>query len=311
MSEVSIQCPGCNHSQAASRFKVAPIPYPAPPKKRNETRKVYFCDRCDLGFMNPVFTAAELKELYSGGEFWSHTDFRLGLKSFAFPYVIAEARWKYLLSKISLGESFRILDIGAGHGCFGMVAAEERSGSFNEYVAVEPDPMMSKHLVENWKTFGHGVKFKQVKEIGEAGGSFDLVVLSHVLEHVEDPKAFLQTALAQLKPGGHLFLEVPNNDLRFKSDVYGHVLFFGTKQIRELLARSDFTLVDAAGYGKSPGLSPLNPNAPGWVRALGQMVHHSKRFLPLAALKFYYDAAYGLHERNEEGTWIRAIAKNP
>jgi len=39
---------------------------------------------------------------------------------------------------------------------------------------------------------------------------FDLVVMSHVLEHMLDPVAALQSALEVLRPGGHLLLAVPN-----------------------------------------------------------------------------------------------------
>jgi SAM-dependent methyltransferase len=39
---------------------------------------------------------------------------------------------------------------------------------------------------------------------------FDVVLCSHTLEHVEDPRAFLDRLVALLKPCGILYLEVPN-----------------------------------------------------------------------------------------------------
>jgi len=42
---------------------------------------------------------------------------------------------------------------------------------------------------------------------------FDYVFASHVLEHVTDPRSALASWFALLKPGGHLFVLVPDEDL--------------------------------------------------------------------------------------------------
>lgn len=41
-------------------------------------------------------------------------------------------------------------------------------------------------------------------------GSFDLVTLAHVIEHVQDPVGLLRRLRACLRPGGQLYLETPN-----------------------------------------------------------------------------------------------------
>lgn len=42
--------------------------------------------------------------------------------------------------------------------------------------------------------------------------SFDLVLAMEIIEHLEAPRAFLRACFACLKPGGHLFLTMPNVD---------------------------------------------------------------------------------------------------
>jgi SAM-dependent methyltransferase len=47
--------------------------------------------------------------------------------------------------------------------------------------------------------------------------TFDAVIFNHVLEHVLTPKENLKTAVSVLKPGGIIFIELPNiNSLQFK-----------------------------------------------------------------------------------------------
>lgn len=48
---------------------------------------------------------------------------------------------------------------------------------------------------------------------GVADGTFDFVFSSHCLEHLRDPLAGLATWLRVLKPGGHLVITVPEEDL--------------------------------------------------------------------------------------------------
>ena len=44
----------------------------------------------------------------------------------------------------------------------------------------------------------------------EAGGDWDLAVCAQMLEHVSDPEAHMRRLLSLVRPGGHIFVEVPN-----------------------------------------------------------------------------------------------------
>lgn len=61
---------------------------------------------------------------------------------------------------------------------------------------------------------------------GAPSESFDLVYSSHCLEHVSDPRAAVRRWWELLKPGGHLVLVVPDEDLyeqgQFPSTNTGH-----------------------------------------------------------------------------------------
>jgi SAM-dependent methyltransferase len=88
---------------------------------------------------------------------------------------------------------------------------------------------------------------------------FDVIVLSHVFEHLLDPRGVLDLIRASLAPGGALYIEVPNipaeSLLRFPDHVWAprfdepHITFFSTATLYTLLASAGFEpqFCDTAG----------------------------------------------------------------
>lgn len=98
----------------------------------------------------------------------------------------------------------RVLEVGCGSGAF--------IDSARPYVAevwgVEPDAA-SRDWIE--RRLGLSVRERVADVLSEAG-SFDLVILLHVLEHVLDPVGFLQNLGKLLRGEARLVVEVPNVD---------------------------------------------------------------------------------------------------
>ena len=72
----------------------------------------------------------------------------------------------------------------------------------------------------------------------------DVVVISHVLEHVSNPKGFLSFANSFLKKGGALFIEIPCNDFQHKKIMEPHLLFFDKKPLTLLLEKINFKEIE-------------------------------------------------------------------
>src|SRR3954469_26013638 len=51
---------------------------------------------------------------------------------------------------------------------------------------------------------------------------FDLIVLRHVLEHIEEPAAFVAALGASLQPGGELWIEVPDLDATLEAGLWSN-----------------------------------------------------------------------------------------
>ena len=101
------------------------------------------------------------------------------------------------------GRSF--LDVGCGMGMY--LIAAQRLGF--EVLGFEPS---SNHARVATQHFQLPVIADYFSADRVAGKKFDLIVLSHVIEHIFDPKAFLQELVGVLKPGGALVVITPNND---------------------------------------------------------------------------------------------------
>jgi 2-polyprenyl-3-methyl-5-hydroxy-6-metoxy-1,4-benzoquinol methylase len=77
-----------------------------------------------------------------------------------------------------------------------------------------------------------------------AGGGFGSVVLSEVLEHLEDPVAALKAVAQHMRPGGRLWIHVPEN-----SPAPDHIYLLRTpEEAVELVRMAGFEPTDAAFY---------------------------------------------------------------
>ena len=104
--------------------------------------------------------------------------------------------------------------------------------------------------------FGVPARVDDVWNLVALGARFDVALLSHVLEHVDDPLGLLQNIRQILNPGGFLVIEIPNRNwysvghsLKQGTCTWNnypphHITFWSTASLRRVLERAGFSVVE-------------------------------------------------------------------
>ena len=101
----------------------------------------------------------------------------------------------------------KLLDIGCGSGIF---LDEVRIAKLNG-IGIESSAMLSNFAKNHYAAVVYTDYFPS-KRTHRFYGWADIVILSHVLEHVQNPRQFLEETLMCLSPHGMLVIETPNAD---------------------------------------------------------------------------------------------------
>ncbi|GEM_PF-922229 len=127
------------------------------------------------------------------------------------------------------------LDIGSGSGEF--MYLSKALGM--ECVGVEPD---EEYSVYSRETLGLRVLSQTLEETEFPAASFDVIRLSHVIEHMRDPVSSLKVMGEWLSDNGVIYIEVPDIEREAEQKLRGRLFHFG-----HIFNFNPFTLRLAAG----------------------------------------------------------------
>ncbi|MBL8491154.1 MAG: class I SAM-dependent methyltransferase [Rhodocyclaceae bacterium] len=262
------------------------------------------CAGCGLVYATPQPTAEELTEYYR--HYWDG-EVAVSTPSTRRYYLAQSAsRVDYLRRHgFPAGPRPAVLDVGAGLGLFHDGLALR--GITHDFHATETD---GEQLAGLKGRFGDDHAATDISGL-PAGATYDLLVLSHVLEHMADPHGFLAAILGRLNPGGLLLVEVPNGDYRYKNNFESHLLFFAPETLRALLARHG-EVVDVSTVGApaaSLRITQVHPEQ-GLLRPLKELVKTVIATLTPAFTDAQI-ARYGMSDYGGDRQWLRALLRKP
>jgi protein O-GlcNAc transferase len=237
-------CPICGVEDAEQVGIASCASHPLYRRELPPTMRWIRCDGCGHVFVDGYFSDAALSVLF-GSAHSSQLPGDVTLQGRAIAAKIVEdvsharGRWEG-----------RWLDVGFGSGALLTTAAE-----FG-YQVVGLD--LREESVRRMSALGFDARNQDLLKCDEIG-KFDVVSMADVLEHMPFPKAALVHARALLRPGGALFVSMPNMDSfawqeleRQKKNPYWgeleHLHNFGRGRLHALLRETGF---EPARYGIS------------------------------------------------------------
>ena len=146
-------------------------------------------------------------------------------------------------SKTNLGT---LLEVGAGFGTFG---EEVRSrAAFDRILLLEMTP----GLAQSCRDRGFEVHETPVEQLNFPEASIDVIASFETLEHLFSPEDFIRACKRLIKPGGLLFLSVPNFygfdilslSTHSNSIDHEHLNYFNPTSLPLLLKRCELDVID-------------------------------------------------------------------
>ncbi|HEY4147819.1 MAG TPA: class I SAM-dependent methyltransferase [Chitinophagaceae bacterium] len=191
-------CPGCGSPSirqvlTAEDFTVS-----------HQLFNIWECGGCSLRFTQDIPDAASIGQYYRSDAYVSHTDTKEGLVNRLYHFIRRRTlRQKCAFLRRQTGlTTGSLLDIGAGTGAF----ANTMHKAGWQVTALEPDSDTRQRAKATY-----GLELLPADGLlGLEAGSFDAITLWHVLEHVHELHRYIEQIKRLLKPGGCLFIAVPN-----------------------------------------------------------------------------------------------------
>ena len=259
--------------------------------------QIRICMDCGLRFADPLPSQAALDDFYSSGIYWDDLAPPTAMQAMH-AYSQAVERCVWIASKINLPPQ-KIADIGAGQGWMGLAIGNVWRVNGLSYDFLEPDDIAAAAIQRYAKeTVRHRLGTLPSEPI------YDLIFMNQVLEHASVPVSFLTSIKAGLKPGGYLYIEIPNGDDLFKANVFPHVLFMDDVVLARLCAYVDMEVVALESFGCMPAKGSL-PSI--LLRAMFSVASR----LRLRQLSIRLDKKLWKYSPESDGIWLRALVRKP
>jgi len=228
---------------------------------------IYECLDSKLMFTYPIPTKAQLEILYKNS-YSGQANLQNGHIR-----VVTQSKFIREHSNIDLHDK-TIVELG----CAGGHLLDQFRGHGNELICFEGDPDLHNKFRNNFLSYDSATLVPTLFDgTSLRASSVDLIMSSHVVEHISEPCVFLKEVYTALKPGGFMFHEIPQQ------------------------RRTD-------------GQHPLNKMQLGeyhmtfWTH---ESVDYVFKFCGFEKVKLQVFSDYTKVDTNKKGKWIRALYRKP
>lgn len=213
--------------------------------------KIVKCNTCGLLQIDRHFTDSTIekyyKEIYNRSEIYS-----FDASKFPFDNLWSVYRGR-ALAKLMLEQHPKqnptVMDLGCGYGHL-LFGFQNHLNGTGKYIGVEYDDGSK----ENFNKLGWEFIQGGLDDVFEKyQNQLDILITSHVFEHVIHPVDFLNKCAGMLKADGILLWEVPNLDernLKCESRHSPHICLWDIHSLNKVLTSNNFEIIFLATAGK-------------------------------------------------------------
>ena len=192
------ECPVCAAKTISAKFVV---------KDYTVTGEEYMlkqCAHCSFVFTQDIPSQDEIGKYYASQNYISHSSTQKGLVNNLYHRVrkFTLTSKRRLVSRETGVATGNLLDVGCGTGAF---LDEMRSAGW-KITGLEPDETARKNAASLFNI--HPQPSQDLFQLPDE--SFDAISMWHVLEHVHQLHEYVAQLSKLLKPGGRIFIAVPN-----------------------------------------------------------------------------------------------------
>lgn len=239
------KCPACGVYQSYAVYLEKVKDYTV--SKNDYT--IVQCKQCQFVYTNPRPTEAEAYKYYISEDYISHSNTRKDIISRIYARVRSyNIKFKEQTAFKAIGRKGKLLDYGCGTGEFLNYTKQQGWKS----VGIEPGTDARAMAISNY-----GLEVFEESAIDSLEeGTFDVITLWHVLEHVYPLHQRIKKFHKLLKPDGALIIAVPNRttyeEKQFGEywaayDVPRHIYHFDKKTMYDVLDTNGFIIVNIKG----------------------------------------------------------------
>jgi len=252
---MNLNCPIChsgkkNHlTKLSNNMKIMGDTFP------NAQSTIVNCADCGCVYVDMDANQSHFSHYYNSGysKTISYYD--------AFGKVVADEYFSHIYASIEdyLIKESQILDMGAGHGEFSQFLIDR---GYKNVLAVEPSNVNYVNIQKNGITSLYDDSFSTNNNLI---GKFDVIILSHVLEHILDFEKALKNIKLMLKEDGILYIEVPDSKKYCDVDfapyfffTYEHIIHLTLETLENLSRSYGLELLASKSYLKCGSYYVIN-----------------------------------------------------
>lgn len=207
---------------------------------------IYECVTCDASFVDPIkadehiyeYIYKQVKYVPGYERYWRYSELvkmvndplSLLCNADSVYWAVREVLQKFFTNR----KNISILEIGSGLGY--LTYSLNKAGYKTTGLDISNDAVSSaKQQYGNFYESGNLFDIVEDRKY-----RYDCVVMTEIIEHLEDPKSFIKTALSLLKDGGKLIVTTPNKSAAPKGTIWQgdippvHLWFLAEESISKL-----------------------------------------------------------------------------